>query len=264
MAPLPVPLKTTRDVVHIRRPCRAAGEILKRIAPIILVGRSTGDINLFAERFIRELRVDPALAGFDGFPASVCTAVNHVAAHGVPGDYRLEDGDLVTVDITVGSGGWFGDAAWTYIAGTPTREDRRLVEAAWRASLAGVAMLKAGNRFGDVADAVQRVARSYGYHVLDMCAGHGIGQAIHEEPLLPFVGQAGSGMPVVPGMVLTVEPVLATCPSEAAKMENNVLMLPEGNRSAQFEHTVAVFSNRTEVLTLPENSLKADLRKPPF
>ena len=150
----------------------------------------------------------PALKGYKGFPGNVCISVNNVAAHGIGCGYVLEEGDIVTVDTTVGVDGWYGDGAWTYIAGIGTPEKKRLVKAAWKAMMAGISEAVSGKRLGDIGNAVEKTAKRNGCRVIEDLAGHGIGRDIHEEPVVLNVGKKGSGLPVVPGIVFTIEPIL--------------------------------------------------------
>jgi methionyl aminopeptidase len=262
----PIPLKTSLEVSYIRRACRLAETTLRALEPLLRPGIRTLDINRFCEKAIHS-RGGRALKGYQGFPASVCTSVNQVACHGLPSSYVLQEGDLITVDISTELDGWCGDAAWTYRLGRGDSDARRLVKAAWQATLAGIAAARAGNRLGDVGWAIGRIAARYGCGVFENFAGHGIGQAIHEEPLVLPLGEPDTGRPIVPGMVFTVEPILTLGAPRSKVLGDGWSMVSEdGSLCAQFEHTLAVFSRRTEVLTLPAGEQEAilSLETPPF
>jgi len=260
-----IPLKTSIDVIHQKKACRLAERIIKEVKNRICAGVSTGEINTFCEEKILELGGQPALKGYRGFPAAVCTSVNNVAAHGMPGEYVLKEGDLITLDLTVKLHGWHGDIAWTFCVGEADADSRRLIKAAWQATMAGIQAAKAGNRLGDIGHAVKQVADTYGCSVLEDLVGHGIGRDLHEEPIVLHFGAEGTGLPVVPGMVLTVEPILALGSKEMKRLGDGWSILTEDNsKTAQYEHTIAVFGSRTEVLTLLENSEDRHIDFPPF
>jgi methionyl aminopeptidase len=259
-------LKTSVEVMRIRKPSRILGELYEHLDEVIVPGISTGEIDRKAAEFVRKRGARTAQLGFGGFPASTCTSVNNVAAHGLPrDDAPLESGDIVTVDCVIEVDGWHSDAAWTYTVGAAAAESRRLIRAAWRSTFAGIASCRAGQRLGAVADAVQRTARRFGCVVLPEFSGHGIGRGIHEDPSIPYsAAGASAGAPIVPGMVLTVEPVVSLGEDSATRRLNDgwSYVTRDGSRTAQYEHTVAVFSDRTEILT--SGSRRGTVDYPPF
>jgi len=207
----------------------------------------------------------PAMKGYRGYPASICTSVNNVAAHGVPGNYILRDGDLVSIDISAQIEGWHGDGAWTYVVGEASPDARRLLKAAWQTTMAGIRAVRAGARLGDVGAAIKETARRYGCVVLDKFVGHGIGQGMHEEPLVLNFGRRGTGQPIVPGMVLTVEPILCLGKPEAHLLGDGWSIVTDDNSfCAQFEHTIAIFSDKTEILTFATGEPKTEGEMPPY
>ena len=206
----------------------------------------------------------PALRGYKGFPGCICTSVNNVAAHGIPTNRELEAGDILSIDITVSVDGWHGDAAWTFIVGEGSPDGRRLTRVAWSASLAGIRMAVAGNRIGDVGAAIQESARRFGCSVIEDYVGHGIGRAMHEDPMALNFGTADTGIRIVPGMVFTVEPMLNLGGREVhVSSDGWTLVTTDGSLSAQSEHTVAVFRDYTEVLTYSKGSVFDYLDFPP-
>ena len=260
-----IELKTSIEVSRIRRACKIVADVLSYIRREIYPGATTRDISEAAEIRLRELEAEPALKGYRGFPGAVCASVNHVAVHGIPGDHDLRDGDIFTVDLTVEKGGWHGDSAWTYIVGQGSVDTRRLLRASRSATVAGILAAKAGGRFGDIGEAVEGVASRYGCSVLDRFVGHGIGREIHEEPMVLHTGEAGTGRPIVPGMVFTIEPILSLGGSEVFALDDGWSMVTSDHSlCAQFEHTIAVFGDRTEVLTWPYPDTPLDGDMPLF
>jgi len=259
-----VSLKTSIDVARIRRACRLAEECLRRLGSMIAVGVTTAVLDREAGSWLADRGGVPALRGYRGFPGCICASVNNVAAHGIPSNRSLEEGDLVSLDITVSVNGWHGDAAWTFLVGKGTPDSRRLLRAAWTASLAGIKAARAGNRIGDVGAAIQKTARTFGCSVIEDYVGHGIGRAMHEDPMVLNFGSADTGMRIVPGMVFTIEPMLNLGARDVhVSTDGWTLVTTDGSLSAQFEHTVAVFRDYTEVLTYSRGDIFSSLDVPP-
>jgi len=259
-----VSLKTSIDVARIRRACRVAEDCLRFLATRLHPGVATVQLDRDADAFLAKHNASPALRGYRGFPGCICTSVNNVAAHGIPSSRTLEDGDVISIDITVSVDGWFGDVAWSFIVGKGSPDSRRLVRAAWRAALSGVRAARAGNRIGDIGAAIQKAAKGFGCSVIEDYVGHGIGRAMHEDPMVLNFGAADTGVRIVPGMVFTVEPMLNLGGREVHVTEDGwTLVTSDGSRSAQFEHTVAVFRDYTEVLTYSRGDIFDSLDFPP-
>jgi methionyl aminopeptidase len=259
-----ISLKTSVDVARIRRASRAAERCLRYLAPCVRPGISTAELNGLAARFLDEIGAVPALRGYKGFPGCICASVNNVAAHGIPSNRELEHGDVLSIDITVSIDNWYGDAAWTFLVGDGAPDGRRLLKAAWRACLAGIRAAVAGNRIGDVGAAIQETARGFGCSVIEDYVGHGIGRAMHEDPMVLNFGTADTGIRIVPGMVFTVEPMLNLGRRDVhVSTDGWTLVTSDGSLSAQFEHTVAVFRDYTEVLTFSRGSVFDFPEQPP-
>lgn len=260
-----ITLKTSIDIARIRRSCRIVEKTFGYLKDYIRPGLTTLGLNSLAERFILDQGGIPALKGYKGFPAAICASVNNVIAHGKPDNYKLEDGDILTVDITVEVGGWFGDGAWTYFVGERNPDTERLVKAAWQANLKGILEAKAGNFTGDIGSKIKKTAAQFGCSIAEDCAGHGIGQSIHEDPIIPNIGEKRTGIRIVPGMVFTVEPMLSLGDSSITRMNDGWTLVTDDNSlSAQFEHTVAVFRDYTEVLTFSSGKITDYIDFPPF
>ena len=259
-----ISLKTSVDVARIRRASRVAERCLRYLAPCVRPGISTLELDHLASTFLEETGAISALKGYKGFPGCICTSVNNVAAHGIPTNRDLEDGDVLSIDITVSVNGWHGDAAWTFLVGEGTPDSRRLVRASWSASLAGIRAAVAGSRIGDVGAAIQEAARRCGCTVIEDYVGHGIGRAMHEDPMVLNFGTADTGLRIVPGMVFTVEPMLNLGRRDVhVSSDGWTLVTVDGSLSAQFEHTVAVFRDYTEVLTYSHGDIFESLDFPP-
>ena len=263
----PIPLKTTLEVARQRPGCRLAASVLQTIKDQIAPGVTSYELNELCENLIRKGNANPALIGYEGYGYASCISVNHVAAHGIPDNRPLEVGDVLSVDLALELDGWHGDCAWTYAVGTPSPEKRRLLRAAWQATCRGAQMAVAGGRFGDIGSAIERTAARYGCSVLDSLVGHGIGQSLHEDPSVLHRGTSGAGAPIVPGMVFTIEPVLILGEAKTITLDDGWgLITDDFSLCAQYELTIAVFSTKTEVLTLPEG-LTMDMLSldfPPF
>lgn len=260
-----IPLKTRLEVGYVRRACALVEETLRDVKLLIRPGMTTLEINHFCEERIAEKAAGKALKGYRGYPSGICASVNQVAAHGVPNSHPLQDGDLVTIDITVELAGWYGDGSWSFLVGRGSPDMRRLVKAAWLASMAGIQAARAGNRLGDVGYAVSQVARKYGCGILENFVGHGIGREIHEEPMVLPTGDPGVGQPVVPGMIFTIEPILTLGGGKTKTLDDGwSIVTTDGSPCAQFEHTVAVFGQKTEVLTLQGAGRGGVLPLPPY
>jgi methionyl aminopeptidase len=260
-----ISLKTSVDVAYIRRACRVAENCLSFLKDHVRVGVTTRELDRLADGFLLRNGAQPSLRGYRGFPGCICASVNNVAAHGVPTDLQLEEGDILSLDITVSVAGWHGDSAWTYIVGEGSPDSRRLLKAAWDACVSGVREARAGNRIGDVGSAIQEAARRHGCSVIEDYVGHGIGRAMHEDPMVLNFGDQDTGMRIVPGMVFTVEPILSLGrPEVAVALDGWTLAAADGSLSAQFEHTVAVFRDYTEVLTYSRGDIFAHIDFPPY
>ncbi len=234
----------------MRRPARLVSSILSELETIIRSGISTGDIADFCSKKIEGGWARSSTKGYRGYPSTICTSLNNVAVHGVPGDILLAEGDILTVDISLNLDGWHSDSARTYIVGKGSQDILRLQNAARDATGAGILAAVAGKRIGDIGWHIEKAARRWGCSVIEKFAGHGIGLALHEDPLIFSSGERSTGLPIVPGMVFTIEPVVTLGTGEVTPLGDGwAFITKDGNPTAQIEHTVAIFSNRTEVLT---------------
>jgi len=231
-----------------------AGQILARCLTMLRgkarPGVTTEDLDQAAEKFIRSQDATPAFKGYRGFPGSICASPNAMIVHGIPGPYRLERGDIVSIDVGVTLDGWVADAARTFAVGEVGPQVRNLLDATEESLHAGVARCVAGNRMGDVSSAIQAVAEGAGLSVVRSLVGHGIGRSMHEEPQVPNYGRPGRGPLLEEGMVLAVEPMMT---SGAAPVrvggDGWAIFSQDGSPAAHFEFTVAITADGPSILT---------------
>lgn len=248
-----MPVRTRREEKALRRAGRLVAEVLDYLAGLVAAGMTTGELDRAADAFIRARGGVPAFLGYQGFPASICTSLNDEVVHGIPGDRRLEDGDLLSVDVGVAVDGWIGDAARTYPVGAATDADRRLLEVTRRALAAGVAEAWTGRRTGDIGHAVQAVVEAAGFSVVRDLCGHGVGRTMHEPPQIPNYGRPGTGPAITLGQALAIEPMVNAGGHAVRVLPDGwTVVTADGSRSAHFEHTVLVTRRGPEILTRVE------------
>ncbi len=249
-------LKTSAEIARLKHPARAVGKVLYELRERVQLGVRVIDIATFCESRLRAYGVEPAQQGYKGFPGTVSVSIGAIAAHGVPDQSQLAPGDVLTVDVVAEHDGWYADAAWSYVVEPASLVDRNLVTAAWECSLAGVRAARAGGWVNDIGRAVQRRADELGCRVLERLCGHGIGRELHEDPLIRFSGNMDTGAPLVPGMVLTVEPVVTFGTGKISLLEDGFgYVTCDGAPTAQFEHMIVLASTTTQIISVPGFSL---------
>jgi methionyl aminopeptidase len=252
-----VNLKTPEDLEQMRVAGRLAADVLDFITPHVQAGVSTGEINRLCHEYMVEVQgtvpapLNYAPPGHSPYPASVCTSVNHVVCHGIPGEKKLKPGDIVNVDITVIKDGFHGDTSRMFVIGAPSILARRLVDVTYEAMWKGIRMVQPGITLGDIGNVIQRHAESNGFSIVREFCGHGIGRKFHEEPQVLHYGRPGTGIRLQPGMVFTIEPMVnAGGPGIRAMKDGWTIVTADHSLSAQWEHTVAVTPEGFEVLTV--------------
>jgi methionyl aminopeptidase len=249
-------LKSRTELETMRQASRIVARILAELEPLVRPGIRTRDLDLYAEKRVRELGAVAAFKGYRGYPASVCVSVNEEIIHGIPSGRIIQDGDLVSLDFGALFEGFYGDAAITVAAGEVSPEARRLVEAAEQAFHAGFKLFKEGNRISDISAAVQKFVEKAGFSVIRQFVGHGIGRSLHEEPPVPNFGNSGRGPKIKPGMTLAIEPMIAFGHWEAEVQEDGwTAVTKDRSLSAHFEHTVALTEAGPEILTDRANEM---------
>jgi methionyl aminopeptidase len=245
-------LKTPDEIEAMARAGRIIGQLFQRLAERVVPGTTTGDIDTFAESFIRDHDgAVPAFKGLYGFPASVCASVNHEVVHGIPKPSRkLAEGDIVSIDVGVVLDGWFSDSAHTLPVGHVDGETRRLLDVTRQALRLGIDQARPGNRVGDIGHVIQTHAEAAGFSVVRELVGHGIGREPHEDPQVPNFGSPGQGARLEAGLVLAIEPMVNLGVAEVRTLPDRwTVVTADHRRSAHFEHTVAVTTNGPRVLT---------------
>ena len=216
-------------------------------------GVSMKELDRMAAEVIRDHECRSSFLGYHGFPATICTSPNEVIVHGIPGDYRLRRGDILSVDAGAIYDGWHADAAFTMAIGEVDASVRTLLDETERALWEGLALARAGKRLGDIGDAIESVARPHGYGVVREYIGHGIGRQMHEAPNVPNYGKPGQGYRLKVGMALAIEPMFNLGTSETVLRDDGwTVVTADGKLSAHFEHTVAVTAEGPRVITLAE------------
>jgi methionyl aminopeptidase len=254
-APHPAPrrgpvIKTTEQVEGIRRACQLSVAILDSLADRVVPGITTADIDRWVVEATAAAGARAATLGYKGFPRSCCTSINEVVCHGIPGDRVLREGDILNVDVTSVLDGYYGDTSRMYLVGEVAPEARRLVEVTRQCLDLGVAQVRPLATLGDVGAAIQRHAESHGFSVVREFGGHGVGLAFHEEPHVPHTGRPGTGLPLAPGMVFTIEPMINAGGLQVELLRDGwTAVTKDRSLSAQFEHTVAVTERGVDVLT---------------
>ena len=233
---------------------RAAGllaaETLDYIAPYIQPGVTTNEINTLVHEFTLENKAIPAPLGYRGFPKSVCTSVNHVVCHGIPGDKRLEDGDVINIDVTPIVNGWHGDSSRMFYVGKTGIKAKKLVETTFEALWKGIETVKPGAHTGDIGHAIQTYAEKRRYSVVRDFCGHGIGEIFHDAPNIMHFGEPGKGPEIKEGMIFTIEPMInAGRPEVKILSDDWTAVTKDRSLSAQFEHTIGVTADGFEVFT---------------
>ena len=236
----------------MRRAGRVVAEMHERIRASIRPGETTLELDAVAREVLERRGARSNFLGYHGFPAVICTSPNDMIVHGIPGSYRLAEGDIISIDCGAIIEGYHGDAAYTAPVGEVDPEAARLLEVTEASLWAAIEQMRPTNRLSDIGHAVQAVAEGAGYSVVREYVGHAIGTAMHEEPQVPNYGPAGRGPRLRPGHVFAVEPMVNVGGPETRQLEDGwSVVTADGSLSAHFEHTIAVTDDGPEVLTLP-------------
>ena len=243
-------IKTDEEVEMLRESNLLVSKTLAEVAAFIRPGINTLQLDRIAESFIRDNGAVPAFKGYGGFPATLCTSVNDEVVHGIPSDYVLKEGDIISIDCGVILNGWYGDTAYTFAVGIINEEARRLLDYTRDSLETGVKEAVAGNRIGDISSAVQSKAESGGFTVVRELVGHGLGKRLHEPPEVPNFGRRGSGPRMEKGLVICIEPMINLGRKETKQMRDGwTIRTVDGKPSAHFEYAVAVDKGKADVLS---------------
>jgi methionyl aminopeptidase len=245
----------------MRQAGRLAAETLDFVTPHVQPGVATGELDRLCHDFIVSHGAIPAPLNYRGFPKSICTSINHVVCHGIPGDKRLQDGDIVNLDITVIVDGWHGDTSRMFSVGKVGVKAQKLIDVTYEAMMRGIEVVKPGATLGDIGHAIQSYAESHRFSVVRDFCGHGIGKVFHDTPSILHFGRAGEGPQLREGMFFTVEPMINAGRPEVKVLDDGwTAVTRDRSLSAQFEHTVAVTADGYEIFT----GSPTGLDRPPY
>ena len=246
-----VTIKRPDEIALMRHAGGILVDVLEALQRELRPGITTADLNLVAERMIRDAGATPSFLGYRGFPASICVSINDEVVHGIPSPgRRLQDGDVVGLDVGCIWQGWHADAARTHSIGPAPHRVRQLIDTTSRALDAGIAAAIPGNRLGDVGAAIEAVAHEHGYGIVRPFVGHGIGIAMHESPNVPNYGRPGTGMRIEAGMCFAIEPMFNLGGDDVLVLDDEWTVVTEdGSLSAHFEDTLAVTDSGPQILT---------------
>ncbi|MBS0314912.1 MAG: type I methionyl aminopeptidase [Proteobacteria bacterium] len=256
-----VTIKSAQDIEGMRRAGRMTAEILDYITPFVKPGVSTNELDSLCHRFMIDVQrgiaanVNYTPPGHTPFPKSICTSVNHVVCHGIPGDKKLKDGDIVNIDVAMIVDGYFGDTSRMFYVGKPSIAGKRLSEATYEAMWRGIRVVRPGARLGDIGHAIQSYVEPLGFSVVREFCGHGIGKKYHEEPQVLHYGRPNTGLTLLPGMMFTIEPMINAGRSGIRTLADGwTAVTADHSLSAQWEHTILVTEDGFEVTTLSAGS----------
>jgi methionyl aminopeptidase len=245
-----ISIKSKKDLEMLKKSGQILARIMNRLEKCIMPGVATADIERLAEKLVLEESVLPAFKGYKGFPASICTSINEEIVHGIPGERKLKEGDIVSIDLGVNYKGYFSDAAVTLPVGKVNSGIKKLIEVTQGALYEGIKQARKENHLSDISCSIQNYVERNGFSVVREFVGHGIGFDLHEAPEIPNFGTPGQGAILKSGMVLAIEPMVNMGTWEAKILENGwTAVTKDGLASAHFEHTVAITDQGPQILT---------------
>ncbi len=252
--------KSAQELEQMAKAGRVVVETLALMGDHIRPGITTRELDALAEDFIRSQGGVPTFKGYRGYPASICVSPNAMIVHGIPGQQRLADGDVLSVDVGVTLEGFVADSAYTFPVGDISDEAQQLLDACQSALAAGIEQCRVGRRLSDISHAIQRVTEENGFSVVRSLVGHGVGRSMHEDPQIPNFGEPGRGPVLAAGMVFAIEPMInAGGPDIILHDDEWSISTEDGSLSAHFEHTVAIAEEGPRILTASEGLVGASL-----
>lgn len=244
-------LKSEHEIEYIRKASKLTADTLKLLIDAVRPGITTKELDQMAEDYIRSHGGIPSCKGYYGYPATICASVNEQVVHGIPGDYKLKNGDVISIDLVSSINGYHGDSAVTVPVGKVNSKTLKLLKVTEESLFKGIEQAKVGNRLGDISHAVQVHAENAGYGVVRDFVGHGIGREMHEDPQIPNYGRKGQGPLLKPGMVLCIEPMINMGTWKVRVLEDDwTAVTVDGKPAAHFEHTIVIREDGPEILTL--------------
>ena len=246
-----IKIHAAKDFEGMRKAGRLAAECLDFITPHVVPGVTTEELDKLCHNFILDNDAIPAPLNYRGFPKSICTSINHVVCHGIPGDKVLRDGDIVNIDVTVILNGWYGDTSRMYPVGKINVKAKRLIDITYDAMMLGIEAVKPGATVGDIGHAIQTFAEDKRCSVVRDFCGHGLGRVFHDAPNITHFGRPGTGPKLRPGMFFTVEPMINLGRYDVKILNDGwTAVTKDKSLSAQFEHSIAVTETGYEIFTL--------------
>ncbi len=243
-------IRSSREIDQLRKANAIVAEVFDRLKCEVTSEITTGELDQIAEAYIRSRGAVPAFKGYRGFPGTLCVSINEEIVHGIPGQRKLKEGDIVSIDVGVNLNGYFGDAAITLPVGEVDEEAKRLLDVTEKALALGIDKARIGNRLFDISFAIQHWVEAHGFSVVRDFVGHGIGKSLHEEPQIPNFGSPHQGPRLEKGMVLALEPMVNEGTYEVRILSDAwTVVTADGKRSAHFEHTIAIIDGEAAVLS---------------
>lgn len=251
-----IKLKTKADLDKMRAAGHVVAKAIRIMAENIVPGKTTtADLDAIGAEVVKAAGGTCSFKGYRGYPAHVCISVNEEVIHGIPGKRRLNEGDVVDLDIGVKLDGFHADSAWTFPVGEISQDAKRLLNVTRESLFQGIAKAKVGNRIGDIASTVQKYCENQGYGVVKELVGHGIGRDLHEEPSVPNYGKAGTGPVLKEGMTICIEPMITMGSARILTLEDDwTIVTQDGKYAAHFEHTIAITRDGPEILTVERDA----------
>ena len=249
-------LKSKKEIDGIRESCKIVAETLQLVKSYVRSGITTLELDKIAEDYIRSNNAVPAFKGYaqpgtTPFPGSLCTSVDEEVVHGIPGNRTLKEGEIISVDVGVLKNNYYGDAALTVAVGEISKEKQMLMDATEKSLYIGIDQAKAGNRIGDISNAVQEFIEARGFSIVRELCGHGVGKYLHEDPQIPNFGRKGSGALIKNGMTIAIEPMVNLGKYSVNVAEDGwTVFATDMKPSAHFEHTIAIIDGEPEILTV--------------
>ena len=243
-------LKTPEEIALLRASNQLVGKTLAEVAKYIRVGVTTLELDKIAEDFIRSNGALPGFLGYGGFPNTLCVSVNDQVVHGIPSNYALKEGDIVSVDCGVLQNGYYGDSAYTFCVGEVDEKVKKLLKITKESLSLGIDSAKHGNRIGDIGYAIQKHCQAAGFSVVRKLVGHGVGKNLHEDPEVPNFGKRGQGVLLKEGMVIAIEPMINMGNRDVVQEKDGwTIRTIDRKPSAHFEHTIAIRKGKAEILS---------------
>ena len=256
-----IKIHPAEDFEGMRKAGHLAAATIDAVAPLVKPGVTTEELNTFCHDFIVKHGAQPAPLNYRGFPKSICASVNHVVCHGIPGDKKLHDGDIVNLDITVILDGWYGDTSRMFTVGETSRKAQRLIDITYEAMWEGIRVVKPGATTGDIGHAIQTYAEKQRCSVVRDFCGHGLGRVFHDAPNIMHFGSPSTGPRLEEGMFFTIEPMINLGKYDVKILSDGwTAVTKDRSLSAQFEHSIGVTADGYEVFTLSPEGLD----KPPY